>query len=74
MTKLLGPDEEQFRALADSAPVLIWMSDISRGGIYFNRAWLDFTGRPPEREAGDGWMESLHPEDRAPLEAAQRGV
>jgi two-component system, sensor histidine kinase PdtaS len=71
MTKLLGPDEEQFRALADSAPVLIWMSDVSKRGIYFNRAWLDFTGRPAEREAGDGWMESLHPEDQAPLRAAQ---
>ena len=71
MTKLLGPDEEQFRALADSAPVLIWMSDISMRGIYFNRAWLDFTGRPTEREAGDGWMELLHPEDGAPIEAAR---
>ena len=71
MNELLGPDEEQFRALADSAPVLIWMSDISMGGIYFNRAWLDFTGRPLEREAGDGWMELLHPEDRAPLKTAQ---
>ena len=57
MTKLLGPDEERFRALADSAPVLIWMSDISGGGIYFNRAWLDFTGRPLEREAVFYWGE-----------------
>lgn len=71
MTEPLGPDEERFRALADSAPVLIWMSDISMGGIYFNRAWLDFAGRPAEREAGEGWRESLHPEDLAPLEAAQ---
>lgn len=67
----LGTDEEHFRALADSAPVLIWMSDLSMGGIYFNRAWLDFTGRSPDREAGDGWRESLHPDDLVPLEAAQ---
>src|SRR3954451_1922296 len=71
MTELLGPDEERFRALADSAPVLIWMSDTAKGGIYFNRAWLDFTGRSLERETGDGWMESLHPEDQEPLWAAQ---
>ena len=67
----LGTEEEHFRALADSAPVLIWMSDLSMGGIYFNRAWLDFTGRSPDREAGDGWRESLHPDDLVPLEAAQ---
>jgi PAS domain S-box-containing protein len=62
MSEPLGPDEEHFRALADSAPVLIWMSDISMGGIYFNRAWLDFTGRSLEREVGRGWMEVLHPD------------
>jgi two-component system, sensor histidine kinase PdtaS len=74
MSEPLGPDEEHFRALADSAPVLIWMSDISMGGIYFNRAWLDFTGRSLEREVGRGWMEVLHPDDRESLNASYEAL
>ncbi|UEM01189.1 PAS domain S-box protein [Skermanella rosea] len=70
MSDVLGPDEERFRALADSAPVLIWMSETAGRGVYFNRAWLDFTGRALEREVGEGWLEILHPDDKGQLDAA----
>jgi PAS domain S-box-containing protein len=45
------------------------MSGPDKAGVYFNRPWLDFTGRPVERELGDGWIEAVHPEDRPALEA-----
>ena len=56
--------EERFRLLADTAPVLIWVSDGENQGTYFNRPWLDFTGRALSEELGFGWVDSIHPEDR----------
>jgi PAS domain S-box-containing protein len=55
---------DNFRRLADFAPVMIWVSDPARKTVYFNRPWLEFTGRAPEDELGLGWTEGIHPEDR----------
>jgi two-component system, LuxR family, sensor kinase FixL len=55
--------EERFRLLANAAPVLVWMSGPDKLCTYFNKPWLDFTGRPLERELGDGWSEGVHPDD-----------
>ena len=57
-------DGAQFRALADHAPVLIWRADLSMGCDFFNRPWLEFTGRRLDQELGFGWTEGLHPDDR----------
>ncbi len=55
--------EQRFRTMADKAPVLIWMSGIDKLCTYFNKPWLDFTGRNLEQELGDGWIENIHPDD-----------
>jgi two-component system CheB/CheR fusion protein len=60
----LRVSEERFRSLADNAPVLIWMSGLRNEAVYFNKPWLDFTGRSLEQELGSGWTESIHPDDR----------
>jgi PAS domain S-box-containing protein len=55
--------EQRFRLVADSAPVLIWMSGEDKLGTFFNKRWLDFTGRTLGQEIGEGWLSGVHPDD-----------
>jgi two-component system CheB/CheR fusion protein len=66
----LQESESRFRELADQTPAMIWMADHTRAATYFNRSWLDFTGRTMEQEQGDGWAAGVHPDDFAPTLAA----
>ncbi|MGL4377461.1 MAG: PAS domain-containing sensor histidine kinase, partial [Microcoleaceae cyanobacterium] len=61
----LRESEQRFRMLADTAPVLIWMSDIDKSFSFFNETWLKFTGRSLEAEINNGWLEGIHPDDVA---------
>jgi PAS domain S-box-containing protein len=55
--------EQRFRLVANSAPVMIWMSGPDKLCTYFNQPWLEFSGRPLEAELGNGWSERVHPQD-----------
>lgn len=55
--------EDRFRMMADTAPVMIWMSGIDKVCNYFNQVWLDFTGKSLASVMDWGWKESVHPED-----------
>ena len=60
---VLGESEVRFRLVADAAPVMMWMSGTDRLCSYFNRPWLQFTGRALRQELGNGWSEGVHPND-----------
>ena len=55
--------DELFRLTADRLPLLVWISGPDKRCTYFNKPWLDFTGRPLESEIGDGWAEGVHAAD-----------
>jgi PAS domain S-box-containing protein len=59
----LRQSEVRMRSIADSAPVLLWETDLD-GLTFANRQYLDFFGRPLEELKGLGWTRFIHPEDR----------
>lgn len=66
MVKIKNKDKyapELFNVMADCAPVLLWMSRSDSLCIFFNKTWLDFTGRTLEQEWGIGWTEGIYFED-----------
>jgi PAS domain S-box-containing protein len=55
--------EERFRLIANTAPVMIWITDANGYVTYFNDTYLDFTGLSLAAALGDGWMQVPHPDD-----------
>lgn len=59
----LREKEERFRTMADTTPVMLWLSGEDGLCNFFNQSWLDFTGRTMEQETGYGWADNVHPDD-----------
>lgn len=61
--KMVAEREAWFRNMADNSPVMIWVSGPDKEFTYFNKTWLDFTGRSRQQELGNSWTEGIHPDD-----------
>jgi PAS domain S-box-containing protein len=61
----LADSETKFTIMANTAPVLIYISDAEKQITWFNKRWFEFTGRTYEQERGRGWAAGVHPEDYA---------
>ena len=60
----LSESEERFRAMADSAPVIVWVTNEEGYCTYLNHAWYEFTGQTREEAEGFGWLNATHPDDQ----------
>jgi PAS domain S-box-containing protein len=59
----LREGEERFRLIANSAPVMIWMSGTDNEITYLNQTWLDYAGRHLETTLGHQRIDILHPDE-----------
>ena len=59
----LRGSEARFRIMADSAPAPVWMTTADGPIEFVNRAFVEFSGKPPEQLLGDVWVEIIHPDD-----------
>jgi PAS domain S-box-containing protein len=64
-----GASEGRFRALAASAPVGMFQAGLDGNATYVNAKVCEFTGLPAEAHLGDGWIGSVHPDDRKRVRA-----
>ena len=55
--------EQRFRILADSAPVLMWLSNLDGTREFVNRAYLEFLGLGYEDAVAFDWRALIHPDD-----------
>lgn len=61
----ISESTEIFRAIANTPPVLLWMSDAKGNCMYVNGVWQNFTGKIIEQEIGWGWENDIHSDDLA---------
>lgn len=63
MKKIVG-QENRFRSMVNSSPVMIWITDITGTSTFVNQSWLDFTGLDMEGASfHENWMKAIHPDD-----------
>ena len=52
----------RFENIANSAPVMIWISDVNGLFSFLNNVWCEFTGRKMGEELGLNWIQNVHPD------------
>ena len=55
--------KELYLKVLEEFPALIWRSGLDKMCDYFNRTWLEWTGKTTEQEKGIGWASGVHPDD-----------
>ncbi|AEV98966.1 hypothetical protein A4D02_10440 [Niastella koreensis] len=63
--KRMENSEHYFRRLADTVPIMLWITRSDGYCTYVNQKWYDYTGQTPEKTLGRGWLSVVHPDDIA---------
>src|SRR4029078_3467101 len=75
----LSSSEARFRAMAESSPLGIYITNPSGDCLYTNPAYQRISGLSEQQALGAGWSRAIHPEDRDRVfqewyQAAQRRI
>lgn len=62
--RALRESEERFRVLVEAASVAVWEGDVDGRIQRGSRGWAAFTGQSLAAQAGLGWIDAVHPDDR----------
>ncbi|QYF94389.1 PAS domain S-box protein [Massilia sp. PAMC28688] len=62
--------EERFRSLVVAISQIVWLCDEDGQLTDDSPSWGQFTGQTVEQWRGNGWLDAVHPEDRAGAAAA----
>jgi PAS domain S-box-containing protein len=65
----LRESEQRFVTLAEAAPVAIFRINQANECIYVNRFWSQITGQEASAALGQGWFDTIHPDDQASIQA-----
>lgn len=68
LERALQESEEQYRRLCDLAPLGIFRTDAAGNNVYMNPLWEEITGLTAEEGMNDGWLNSVHPDDRESIQ------
>ncbi len=66
----LRESEERYRALALASTRIVWRADAQGGAISISPSWQDLTGQSDAEMRGAGWLDVVHPDDRARVREA----
>ncbi|WP_052731031.1 PAS domain S-box protein [Spirosoma radiotolerans] len=61
----LRDSQKRFESIANLVPDLLWDSEPAGATTWYNQRWLDYTGQRFDQAIGWGWIDAIHPDDRA---------
>jgi len=61
--KELIESEEYFRQMADTVPIVIWITDVIGNCTYMNKQWYEHTCQKKKAALKSGWLDATHPDD-----------
>ncbi|WP_404529762.1 PAS domain-containing protein [Massilia sp. TN1-12] len=67
----LEASEARFRSLVTATSAIVWVTTAAGSFAAPQPAWQAFTGQAPDAYLGDGWLDAVHPDDRAATLAAR---
>ncbi len=61
----LRESEERYRALASAGATVVWQATADGKAVFATPSWQELTGQTDDEMRGIGWLDAIHPDDRA---------